>query len=297
MMRSMTGYGSGAAEARQHNLNLRIEITSVNRKTLDLNVSGPKEWTGIDQKFAEWLKGSFERGRLQIQIKLAPLGDQSSGLNELGWNEDLMAATLDRMKCFAEKHGLQLEANGRLLLELARTLEQSSGQPDWRELGGEIEIAFKAALDDLDGMRLREGAALKKDLLERISSMERLLEEITNQAEHTVEQYRDALLERLAQLGLEIDTSDDRVLKEVAIFADRCDISEEITRLGSHFDQFRDLLESSEPSGRKMDFLCQEIHREFNTTGSKSNRIEITRAVIEGKNTLERIREQVQNIE
>ena len=104
-------------------------------------------------------------------------------------------------------------------------------------------------------------------------------------------------MERLKQLELELDVSDERVLKEIAIYADRADISEETTRLSSHFEQFLEFLNADEATGRKMDFLCQEIHREFNTTGSKSNDIEITRLVIEGKNTLERIREQVQNIE
>jgi uncharacterized protein (TIGR00255 family) len=293
----MTGYGSGSAELTQHNLNLRIEITSVNRKTLDLNVSGPKEWTGIDQKFSEWLKGGFERGRLQIQIKLTPLGDESGDSGGLDWNESLMEATLNRLRRFAKSQGLSFKADGLLLLELARTLKEDSGLPDWRELTTAIELAFMAALEDLNHMRDREGSALQKDLLERIECMEGLRRDIEKYAENTVEHYRDALLERLGKLGLELDISDERVLKEIALFADRCDISEEITRLGSHFAQFQDLLGSREPCGRKMDFLCQEIHREFNTTGSKSNHIEITRAVIEGKNTLERIREQVQNIE
>ena len=104
-------------------------------------------------------------------------------------------------------------------------------------------------------------------------------------------------MNRLKQLKLELDINDERVLKELAIFADRSDISEELTRLNSHFDQFNEFIDADEATGRKMDFLCQEIHREFNTTGSKSSPIEITRAVIEGKNGLERIREQVQNVE
>jgi len=290
----MTGYGSATTEAPKHNFNLRIEITSVNRKTLDLNVSGPKEWSGIEQKLAEWLKGHYERGRLQIQIKPNPIGRDATGLN---WNESLMEETLNQLKNFAQKQGMVLEADGRLILELARTLKDENSLPDWRELQGELKTVFMAALNDLNTMRSLEGTALQKDLLERIDSMECLREEIARHAECSVEQYRDGLIERLGQLGLELDTTDERVLKEVAIFADRSDLTEEITRLGSHFQQFRDLLQSSTPTGRKMDFLCQEIHRELNTIGSKSTRTEITRAVIEGKNTLERIREQVQNIE
>ena len=146
-------------------------------------------------------------------------------------------------------------------------------------------------------MREKEGAALQADLTLRITELDSIRAGIAGHAEGTTGNYRDALLERLGQLGLELDTSDERVLKEVALFADRCDISEEITRLSSHFEQFNELLSSQEAVGRKMDFLCQEIHREFNTIGSKANHIEITRAVIDGKNELERVREQVQNIE
>ena len=127
--------------------------------------------------------------------------------------------------------------------------------------------------------------------------MDTLCQTIEQQAAQAVGNYSKTLLERLKQLYLEIDLNDERVLKEIALFADRSDISEEITRLKSHFEQFREFLKSDAACGRKMDFLCQEINREFNTTGSKSTQIEITRAVIEGKNALERIREQVQNIE
>ena len=293
-MRSMTGYGSGSMESPTHQLKLQIEITSVNRKTLDINLSAPKEWSGIEQKCAQWIKGNFERGRLQVQIKALPLASDKSGL---GWNESMMEQTLDKLKGFADKHDLPLEADGRLLLELARSLKDESGLPDWRELTETIETAFNTALIDLNAMRAKEGAALQTDLSDRIVALESLRKDIAGHTQGATAQYRDSLLERLKQLDIELDISDERLLKEVAVFADRCDISEEITRLGSHFEQFNELLDSNESVGRKMDFLCQEIHREFNTIGSKANNIEITRAVIEGKNGLERIREQVQNIE
>ena len=135
------------------------------------------------------------------------------------------------------------------------------------------------------------------DLSERIGTLETLSAQIEAHSKNAVPRYRDALFERLKQINLDLDLNDERVLKEIALFADRCDVSEEITRLKSHFEQFHAFLKSNEASGRKMDFLCQEIHRELNTTGSKSSQIEITRAVIEGKNELERIREQVQNVE
>lgn len=293
-MRSMTGYGSSTKEAPTQKLQLQIEITSVNRKTLDLNLSGPREWTGLDQKCNEWVKGEFERGRLNVSIK-AQSSDSDS--NSLGWNESLMEQTLKRLKNFAEKNDVPLNADGALILRIAQNMPEKTSLPDWHDLESDLQAAFIAALKDLNTMREKEGLALKADLLARIEELESIQKEIASHAEGTVLNYRNALLERLAQLDLELDPSDERVLKEVALFADRCDISEEITRLASHFEQFKELCDSGSACGRKMDFLCQEIHREFNTVGSKANQIEITRAVIESKNCLERIREQVQNVE
>jgi uncharacterized protein (TIGR00255 family) len=146
-------------------------------------------------------------------------------------------------------------------------------------------------------MRATEGAALAKDLLQQLKDLEAQCQIIARHAQQTAEQYRDTLLQRLQKLGLELDLEDERLLKELALFADRSDLSEELTRLDAHLEQFRSFIDSKEAQGRKMDFLCQEINRELNTSGSKSNSIEITRAVLEGKNILERIREQVQNVE
>jgi uncharacterized protein (TIGR00255 family) len=290
----MTGYGRGAADVTEHGLRIEIEITSVNRKTLDAQVSSPREWNGLEQQCNEWLKGAFQRGRVNIQIKVESTEGEQHGLV---WNAKSMDESLARLTAYAESRGHPFEIDSRLLLDLAKTLKDSSGLPDWREIETAIKAAFDVALADVDVMRLAEGKALADDLNQRIAELDALTNRIADHATNTVGAYRDALLERLKQLNLELDVNDERVLKEIAIFADRSDISEELTRLRSHFEQFREFLQSDEATGRKMDFLCQEIHREFNTSGSKSSPIEITRGVIEGKNALERIREQVQNIE
>lgn len=290
----MTGYGTGSAQAAEHGLQIEIEITSVNRKTLDAFVSAPREWSGLDQRCTEWLKGSFQRGRVNVQIKVQSTAGEQYGLT---WDNRAMDETLDHLKAFSESRGLPFNPDTSLLVDLAKSLKDSSGLPDWSVIEESIKAAFDQALTDIHSMRTAEGDALKKDLLERIDALDQLSTEIETHAAGAVGKYKDALLERLKQLELDLDPSDERVLKELAIFADRCDVSEEMTRLKSHFKQFREFLAAEEATGRKMDFLCQEIHREFNTTGSKSSQIEITRAVIEGKNSLERIREQVQNVE
>lgn len=290
----MTGYGSGSAEAAGHNLKIRIEITSVNRKSLDINLSGPREWVGLEQRCNELLKGHFERGRVQIQVKVAELCGAD---DELGWNEAFVGRALDRLKAFAGSKEIDFQPDARLLFQLTQSSKDTGNLPDWRELEAELESSFKAALSDINGMRETEGKSLREDLEARLTQMSHLVEGIRTCAEEVPGNYKTRLLERLAEMGLELDLQDERILKEVALFADRSDISEEVTRLESHFEQFHRLLKSDEPCGRKLDFLCQEIHREFNTIGSKANHIEITRAVIEGKNALERVREQVQNIE
>ena len=290
----MTGFGRGSTEAAEQELKIEVAISSVNRKNLDAVVSGPREWGGLDQCCNEWLRGSYERGRVNVQFKVESTAGKQSGLI---YNTEAMDEVIECLRGYADERELPFEVDGRLLLDLAKTLKDNSGLPDWREIEMPIKTAFDQALADINSMRTREGEALAADLSRRIDRLDQLHRTIAKHAANAVGKYRDALLERLKQLGLELELNDERVLKEIAIFADRSDISEELTRLQSHFVQFREFLQSEKATGRKMNFLCQEINREFNTIGSKATRIEITRTVIESKNTLERIREQVQNVE
>jgi uncharacterized protein (TIGR00255 family) len=290
----MTGFGRSSVDVVGAGVRIQVEIHSVNRKTLDIQISAPREWSGHEAIFSEWIGGAFQRGRVNVQIKVELAKDSS---DSLAMNTEAMALTLNDLKAFAQAQGFDFTPDSSLVLDLARSVKDKSSLPSWKELKESLQEAFNAALADISAMRLQEGAALADDLRERIAELEEFRKQIEKNASGSTQRYRNALLERLKQLELELDVSDERVLKEVAIYADRSDISEETTRLSSHFEQFLGFLSADEATGRKMDFLCQEIHREFNTTGSKSNDIEITRLVIEGKNALERIREQVQNIE
>ena len=290
----MTGFGRSSVDVVGAGVRIQVEIHSVNRKTLDIQISAPREWSGHEAIFSEWIGGAFQRGRVNVQIKVELAKDRS---DSLAMNTEAMALTLNDLKAFAQAQGFDFTPDSSLVLDLARSVKDKSSLPSWKELKESLQEAFNAALADISAMRLQEGAALADDLRERIAELEVFRKQIEKNASGSTQRYRNALLERLKQLELELDVSDERVLKEVAIYADRSDISEETTRLSSHFEQFLGFLSADEATGRKMDFLCQEIHREFNTTGSKSNDIEITRLVIEGKNALERIREQVQNIE
>ena len=290
----MTGYGRGAAIDTENRLQIEVEMTSVNRKNLDVQVSCPRDWNGLDQQCRLWIKDLFQRGRLNIQIKVESAENIRSGL-EL--NPESMDKCLEQFRNYTESRNIDFQVNSSLLLDLAKALRETTDIPDWRTIEDTIRSAFDQAFNELDAMRSREGKALANDLTDRIQALDSLCKRILEHAENAVPNYQTALLARLKQLQLELDVDDERVLKELAIFADRCDISEELTRLNSHFEQFQEFILSKGSIGRKMDFLCQEINREFNTIGSKVTAIESTRAVIEAKNELERIREQVQNIE
>lgn len=290
----MTGFGRGCAQADKAGVNIQVEINSVNRKTLDTQISAPREWSGFEATCNEWLKGAFQRGRVNIQVIVESVDGSK---NSLKFNNQAMQEGLEGLRSFASNQGLEFNPDASFLIDLARSVKDSSELPDWKELRKPLKEAFVSALNEIEVMRSKEGTALATDLKKRINELNGYREEISKNASGSSEKYRDSLLERLKQLNLDLDPSDERVLKEIALFADRSDISEEITRLSSHFEQFLTFIKAKEATGRKMDFLCQEIHRELNTTGSKSNDIEITRIVIEAKNALERIREQVQNIE
>ena len=293
-MKSMTGFGRGTTEISEIGLRITVEISSVNRKSLDIFINAPREWSGLDQRCAEWMKPHFQRGRVNIQIKAERPSNMPHGLQ---FSNAQLDQSLEQLREYASMHDYSFEVDGHLLLNLAKSQKDNQALPDWRTSEKVIKKTFELALKDINGMRQCEGEALAHDLEQRISALDILVKTIRERASGASNRYGETLIERLKQLELEINLDDARVLKEIALFADRADISEEMTRLNCHFEQFRDLISGNEASGRKMDFLCQEIHRELNTTGSKSTQIEITRAVIEGKNELERIREQVQNIE
>lgn len=290
----MTGYGRGAAIDAENHLQIEVEMSSVNRKSMDAQTVCPRDWNGLDHQCRLWAKDTFQRGRLTIHIKAESTKSNHSNL-EL--DSEIMDRCIEQFQNYAKHHSIDFQIDSNFLLSLAKTLRESSGLPDWRTVKGTIQSAFDHALAELNTMRAKEGKALADDLTERIQILDSLREQIAKYAQSAVPDYQTALLDRLKQLELDLDVNDERVLKEIALFADRCDISEELTRLSSHLKQFMQFTLSKTPTGRKMDFLCQEIHREFNTIGSKTTTIESTRTVIEAKNELERIREQVQNIE
>lgn len=290
-MKSMTGYGQGTA----HNdtLEVTIEINSVNRKSLDIYTALPRDWQAMEKAIIDCSRNYLQRGKVNIAIQVKDLTNAAG----LSWDDDVVGETMKHLKAFAAEQNVPFEPDANFLLRVITVVGGSTQLPSWDASWPVVEEVLKEALEQLSTMRAKEGTALYKDIESRLKQMEAWVAEITEASQTTVEHYRELLFQRLQKAKLELDLEDERVLKEISLFADRCDITEELTRLSSHFEQFYQTIKSDAAVGRKLDFMCQEINREVNTIGSKANNIEITRRVIDCKNELERIREQVQNIE
>ena len=291
MINSMTGFGRN--QTNYSGTDLSVEINSVNRRNLELSVSLPREWQPLDREIQSLLRGAFARGKLHVSIQ-AQCAASESGFH---WDEAGLESSLRRLGEFAAKKGIEWPPGADALVRLAALNKVEVLLPTADEIADSLMESVRQALGELKGMRKTEGKALEDDLQERLSSLRTSLQRIREESASTVGRFREVLFQRLGQAELDIDLSDERVLKEIAIFADKCDISEELTRLESHFEQFSGCLATGSPIGRKLEFILQEVNREFNTIGSKSSNVEVSREVIEAKNEIERIREQIQNIE
>ena len=290
-MYSMTGYGR--ASALYENLEISIEVHSVNRKALDANIIIPREWQLLEGSLLTILKEQVQRGRVVINVQ----AQFTSETGSVDFDTKGIAGIFNQFKGLSDELDIEFQVTPDLLFQLALYAKKNQVLPDAEEVKESVCNAFEEAMTALVSMRQSEGEKLKEDLENRIGLLVASVQEVETFAIDSVSNYRKLLFQRLRQADLKLDISDERVLKEISLFADRSDISEEITRLQSHLDQLKQFLDASEAVGRKIDFLLQEMNREINTIGSKSNDIRISRHVIEFKNELERFREQIANIE
>lgn len=290
-MKSMTGYGR--ATAALAGASLTVQVSSVNRKTLDLTLGLPEEWESLEPAIGELVRKFASRGKVHVAIEVT--GDKAAP--QATWDEEAASAALDKLAAFAAKKGVPFAPSAELLWQLANAQRIATEFPAADAAEPVVTGTLVAALEAFVAMRAKEGAALLNDFLRRSETLRRHVEEIATRAPQVPVSYREQLMKRLRDAGLELNVDDERVLKEIALFADRCDVTEELTRLRSHLAQFATLLTSDGEIGRKAEFLLQEIGREVNTIGSKANDITIARGVIELKNELERIREQIANVE
>jgi uncharacterized protein (TIGR00255 family) len=287
----MTGYGRATSSVE--NFSLTVQVSSVNRKTLDLTIALPEEWESMEVAIGELVRKFASRGKVHVDVEVT--GDKSA--TEATWDEAAAAAALERLQFFAARQGVEFRPTPELLWQVANAQRRSNEFPTVDAAQPAVTETVTTALRAFAAMRAREGESLLVDFIRRTQTIHRHVEAVVTRAPQVPANYREQLMKRLREAGLELDLNDERVLREIALFADRCDISEEITRLRSHFEQFTALLKSEGEIGRKAEFILQEIGREVNTIGSKANDVTIARAVIELKNELERVREQIANVE
>jgi uncharacterized protein (TIGR00255 family) len=293
-MKSMTGYGRG--ECARDGFKITVELGAVNRRQSEISVNLPRELEMLETQVRDAVHAQVARGRVTARISIHASEGKISARMHI--NERLAKAYATELAKLAK----QLKISGGVSLDQilrAPGVFQSDEQlVEAEKIWPAVEKALKQSLAALVKMREREGAHLAQDLTARIGIMRAAVEKIQKQAPQTAENYRQQLHERIKNAGLEnIAADDERLMREIVLFADRSDISEELTRLQSHFQQFEDCRKSLEPVGRTLDFLAQEMNREINTIGAKANDAIISREVVTLKTELERFREQVQNVE
>ncbi len=289
----MTGFGR--AECQDGDYSYKAEIRSVNNRFIEINTRLPKAFLDMELPLKKLIKSHCARGSINITISLSN-SNGNSGEWEIKPNLPLASQYVEAVKEIQTSLGLEGKLNIDSVIGLRDILKVEPVAIDPAKEGLLLNMA-ESALASLQKMREEEGQHLQKDLSERLDNIEKHAEQIKNRQPEVIREYKARLKEKIKLLndGIEIDES--RLAQETAILADRCDITEEITRLGSHLNQFRKLFDSSEPIGRKLEFITQEINREVNTMGSKSSDTQLANLVIEIKSTLEKIREQLQNIE
>jgi uncharacterized protein (TIGR00255 family) len=289
-MNSMTGYGRGAIE--RDGRQLTIEIRSVNHRFLDLSLRMPRSLGFAEQAVRERIGKRLSRGHADVFATYRNLRDDS---RTAVVDQALLTAYLAALDEIAQKSGLPDDRSVMRVATMRDLIVVSEAEDDPEALMALTMDALDMALDDLSAMREREGAALARDMAGRIDALEALTEKIEARYPQALSEYAARLRARIEEL---VETCDEqRLLQEVAIMADRSAIDEETVRLRSHFEQIRGLLAAPEPVGRKLDFIVQELNREVNTISSKSQDIPITQLVVSAKSEIEKLREQVQNVE
>jgi len=291
-MRSMTGYGRGVVD---HNgVKFSVELNSVNRKQSDIVINLPRDLAELEPRIRQTINENISRGRTNAVVTYH--GGQN-GVRKLAFDTELARSYHEAMRDLQKELNAPGEITIDTILQAPGVMRVPEEAIKAEEAWPAIERALRAGLAELIKMREREGKHLAKDLIRRLKAMRKQLKEIRALHPEVVKKYRTALLDRIQKAGLPITSDDERLVREVSFFADRADVSEELTRLESHLAQFAHHLRKNEPVGRTLEFITQEIFRELNTLGAKANDAAISQRVVASKSELEKIREQIQNLE
>jgi uncharacterized protein (TIGR00255 family) len=291
-MRSMTGYGRGDAD--HGGTKFSVELNSVNRKQSDIVINLPRDLAALEPRIRQAINEKISRGRMNVVVGLH---QGANGAAALALDTALARSYHEAMLTLQKELSAPGEITIGTILQAPGVMRSPEQSVDADKVWPAVERALTTALSELVKMREREGKHLAKDLIHRLKVLRQEIKGIRALYPDVVKKYRSALMERIQKAGLDLPVEDERLLKEVTIFADRSDISEELTRLESHLAQFAHHLRKNEPVGRTLEFITQEIFRELNTLGAKSNDAGISQHVVACKSELEKIREQIQNLE
>jgi uncharacterized protein (TIGR00255 family) len=288
----MTGYGRG--EVVHAGRKFSVELNSVNRKQSDIVINLPRDLAELEPRIRQTINEKISRGRTNATIALH---SSPNGARNLALDTELARSYHEAMRALQKELNAPGEITISTILQAPGVMRFPEQTLNAEEAWPAIDRALRGALSDLIKMREREGKHLAKDLIHRLKAIRRKLKEIHAFHPDVVKRYRAVLIDRIQKAGLPIASDDERLLKEISFFADRADVSEELTRLESHLAQFAHHLRSKEPVGRTLEFIAQEMFRELNTLGAKANDAAISQRVIACKAELEKIREQAQNLE
>lgn len=292
MIKSMTGYGRSQQLA--DGMNITVEIKSVNHRYFEFSSKLPRSYGFLDEKLKSFFNGKLTRGKMECYVQIEAVEEPDTVIS---LNHTLVKGYLDAYKELAETYGLENNVKVSDISRVSDIFTIRKQAADEERIWAAVQTVAQAALDGFIAMREREGARLKADVLSRLDEIISNVEFIEERSPQTVAEYNEKLLGRLKELLGDTHIDEQRILTEAAIFADKIAVAEETVRLRSHISQLRSFLEQSDAVGKKMDFLVQELNREANTIGSKAQDVEIARRVVSIKAEIEKIREQIQNIE
>ena len=292
MVLSMTGYGR--ARLTLHGRDITVEIRSVNSRYFEYSSRLPRGYSFLEDKLKKLVNGKIARGKAELNLTIVNVEAPDTVITP---NVELARQYKAAMDEMARQLGMRNDVTLSGLCRFPDMFSAVHAEADEAELWQDVQAVAAAALENFVAMRAAEGAKLREDVLARLCTLEKDVGVIEQTSAARVQKYTDKLYARLKELLDGRDIDDARILTEAAIFADKTAVDEETVRLRSHIRQYRDILGLSEPVGRKLDFLTQELNRETNTIGSKCNELDITRVVVEMKGEIEKIREQIQNLE
>ncbi|MBC9783317.1 YicC family protein [Heliobacterium chlorum] len=292
MIKSMTGYGRG--EACGAGKRVTVEAKAVNHRYSEVMVRLPKSYMGLEDLIKRIFLQKVSRGRIDVFVNFEADGEETS---QVKVDKQLAVRYYKSLKDLAQEMDLTFDLTVSHLMGLPEVITLAEPEEDMEEVARVVEGATQQALDGLVSMRMQEGNSLAEDLFLRLTFLRQRIKAVEERAPFVAAEHMERMRERLKELLGQVPVDEQRLTTEIALFADRTNITEELVRLDSHLEQFQRALRSQEPVGRKLDFLVQEMNREVNTIGSKSNDLDISRHVVDLKSELEKIREQVQNVE